>query len=304
MKQLPGQFPHHLPTAESRSRMLTITPYVREAKETMRPAWQIKPRKLFDYLLIHWIDGTGELTIGGKNYSARNGDLFWIPPDILHEMRGDAPGTLMRYIHFDLNYDPTRSHWSAHIPGGTINLSPWPDRKHPLIDDPIIRTWCGKIHPGNPARISDLLVRIILEYNRTEISNLLISGLTCQLLGHLLDSHGSKPSLNDRHAQTIENAMQQIQLHCHEKLNIERLARQHGLSPTHFRKLFKEHYRQSPREAHLAAKMRAACDCLIYSNLTITEIADRLGFTNVHNFSRAFRKSIGQPPSSYRAGRP
>ena len=80
--------------------------------------------------------------------------------------------------------------------------------------------------------------------------------------------------------------------------------RLHGLSPTHFRRLFREHYRQSPRDAHLAAKMRRACDDLVYSDLTITEIADRLGFTNVHNFSRAFRKAIGQPPSSYRAGRP
>ena len=46
-----------------------------------------------------------------------------------------------------------------------------------------------------------------------------------------------------------------------------------------------------------------ACDDLIYSDCSITEIADRLGFTNVHNFSRAFRKAIGQPPTAYRAGR-
>ncbi len=106
-----------------------------------------------------------------------------------------------------------------------------------------------------------------------------------------------------RTAPALPNTVSHIQLHSHGKLNIETLARQHGLSTTHFRKLFREYYRQSPRSAHLNAKMRAACDCLVYSDLNITEIADRLGFTNVHNFSRAFSKAIGQSPSAYRAGK-
>jgi AraC family transcriptional regulator of arabinose operon len=53
----------------------------------------------------------------------------------------------------------------------------------------------------------------------------------------------------------------------------------------------------------LNAKIRAACDYLIYSESNISEIADRLGFTNVHNFSRAFRKATGQSPSAYRSGK-
>lgn len=73
-------------------------------------------------------------------------------------------------------------------------------------------------------------------------------------------------------------------------------------SPTHFRRLFLKHNRQSPREAHPAAKMRRACDNLVYSDLTITEIADQFEFINVHNFSRAFRKAVGQPPTAYHAG--
>ena len=301
-EKIPGAVPHRPPPAASQHRMLAFTPYVREAIETMRPTWHIRSRKLFDYLLLHWIDGGGELTIGDRVFTAQDGDLFWISPNTLHEMRGDAPGTLLRYIHFDLHYDPDRSHWSARIPGGTTDLSAWPERMHPPVDDPVIGSWCGKIEPGNPALISELLRRIILEYNRTETSNLVVSGLVKQLLGHLLEGHGSESQLGIRHARVIENAMQHIQLHSHEKLNAETLVRQHGISPTHFRKLFKEHYRQSPRAAHLNAKMRTACDFLIYSNLSVSEIADRLGFTNVHNFSRAFHNAIGCAPTAYRAG--
>lgn len=300
---LPGELPHTAPAAASQKRLLSLRPYVREAQEGFRPTWHIKPRRLFDFIIVNILEGSGVFTIDGTRYTATAGDLFWIPPDTLHTMRSDAPGTRMQYIHFDLIYDPERSHWSAHMPGGTTDLSLWSSRMHPPIDDPIIGSWFGKLEGHNSSQATELLHRIILEYNRAQISTLAVAGGVLQLIGHLLGSRHNDSPLAAHHVKAIENAMRQIQLHSDARLNIERLARQHGLSPTHFRRLFREHYRQSPRDAYLAAKMRRACDDLIYSDLTITEIADRLGFTNVHNFSRAFRKAIGQPPTAYRSGR-
>lgn len=302
-KGIPGELPHTAPSETLQERLLMLRPYVREAQEGFRPTWQLKPRRLFDFLMIHVLEGSGVFTIAGRRFKVGKGDLFWIPPDTLHEMRGDAPGTRLQYIHFDLIYDPGRSHWSAHIPGGSTDLSPWPGKMHPPLNDPIIGSWSGKMEGHNPVQTTELLRRIALEYNREQISNLTVTGTVLQLIGHLLGSRHKDSPLDARHVKTIENAMRQIQLHSDKQLNIETLARQHGLSPTHFRRLFRKHYRQSPRDAHLAAMMRRACDDLVYSDLTITEIADRLGFANVHNFSRAFSKAIGQPPSAYRTGR-
>ncbi|VGO21966.1 AraC family transcriptional regulator [Pontiella sulfatireligans] len=303
-KGIPGELPHTAPSETLQERLLKLRPYVREAQEGFRTTWNLKPRRLFDFLLVNVLEGTGTFTIGGTRYAATAGDLFWIPPNTQHEMRGDAPGTRLQYIHFDLIYDPRRSHWSAHIPGGTSDLSGWPSTMHPPINDPIIGSWSGKMEGHNPVQITELLHRIVLEYNRSQISTLAVAGSVLQLIGHLLGSRHNDSTLATHHVNAIENAMRQIQLHYDEQINIETLARQHGLSPTHFRRLFREHYQQSPRDAHLAEKMRRACDDLVYSDLTITEIADRIGFTNVHNFSRAFRKTIGQPPSAYRAGQP
>jgi AraC-like DNA-binding protein len=302
--RIPGELPHTAPAEASQERLNTLRPYVREAQEVFRPTWHIKPRKLFDFLLIHVLEGSGKFTIDGTRYGAGAGDLFWIPPNTLHELRGDAPGTRMQYIHFDLIYDSARSHWSSHIPGGTTDLSPWPSTMHPPVNDPIIGNWCGKLEGQFSTQAAELLHRIILEYNRAQISTLAVSGGMLQLIGLLLGSRHNDSTLDARHVKAIENAMRQIQLHSEERLNIETLARQHGLSPTHFRRLFREHYRQSPRDAHLAVKMRRACDDLVYSDLSITEIADRRGFSNVHNFSRAFRKAIGLPPTAYRTGQP
>ncbi len=297
---IPGKLPHHPPPLEEQRRILSLAPYVREAQEVMRPAWHFKSRRLFDFLLVHWIDGIGEFSVAGNTFPVGSGDLVWVPPNTPHEMRGHAPGTLLQFIHFDLTYHPQGSHWSAHIPGGTNDLTAWSSHLHPPLEDPVLKSWCGKINGGGQAVITETLRRIILEYNRTQTSGLMISALVCQLISHLLSQQNPAQPGSNRHSQTLERALQQIQLRCHGKLDLSTLARQHGLSPTHFRKLFREQYRQSPREAHLKAKMRIAYDCLNYSSLTISEIADRLGFTNVHNFSRAFRNAVGKSPGAWR----
>lgn len=300
--KIPGQLLHTPPPPAEQHRIRTLCPYVREAKELFRSTWQLGPRKLFDFLLVHFLEGTGQFTVAEKTFDVSSGDLIWIPPDTLHEMRGDAPGTTLQYIHFDLFYDPDRSHWSANFPGGTTNLSQWPERMHPPVQDPILGSWRGKLQGGNPAFVTETLRRIVLEFTRRQSSGLSLSGQVSQLIGHLIDGHPDS-SLTARQTLAMENAMQTIQRRGHEKLSLEQLARQHGLSQTHFRKLFHEHAGCSPREAHIRAKMRTACDFLIYSDLSISEVADRLGFTSIHNFSRAFRKAIGQPPTSYRNGK-
>lgn len=298
--RLPGEMPHVPPPDLLRHRLQRYTPYVREAQESARAPWRLAPRKLFDYLLVHQLEGSGVFTVGTERFETQAGDTIWIPPDTLHEMEGFGPRTVYQHVHFDILYDPERSHWHAIIPGGTSDLSPWQSYMHPPLNDPLIDGWCGKLPGGRPSLISDILRRVILEYQQT--SNLLISGLMNQLLGHLLKSAHPRAGRDTQHTHTLDTAMEQIQRQSHGVLGIETIAASCHLSTTHFRKLFRDQFGQSPREAHVSAKMRAACDYLIYSDLNISQIADRLGFTTVHNFSRAFRKVVGQPPGAYRAG--
>ncbi len=51
---------------------------------------------------------------------------------------------------------------------------------------------------------------------------------------------------------------------------------------------------------HRRARIRRACELLAYSNLNVSEIAQQLGFSTVHNLSRAFRALNGVPPTTYR----
>ncbi|WP_029891136.1 AraC family transcriptional regulator [Polycyclovorans algicola] len=58
------------------------------------------------------------------------------------------------------------------------------------------------------------------------------------------------------------------------------------------------------RAMALAQRMDRARDMLMAGDLSVTEIALELGYSDASNFTRAFRKHFGAPPKSLRAGRP
>ncbi|MBN1671597.1 MAG: helix-turn-helix transcriptional regulator [Kiritimatiellae bacterium] len=55
----------------------------------------------------------------------------------------------------------------------------------------------------------------------------------------------------------------------------------------------------SPFERIRAIRMEEARGMLLYSDRTVTEIADALGYGRMHEFSREFRRCFGMPPSEF-----
>ncbi len=65
-------------------------------------------------------------------------------------------------------------------------------------------------------------------------------------------------------------------------------------------KLFGEHIGASPIEYHSKLKMKEAKKLLRSQELSVSKISDMLGYSSIHNFSRAFKKSVGTSPAQYR----
>ena len=59
---------------------------------------------------------------------------------------------------------------------------------------------------------------------------------------------------------------------------------------------------ESPQETHLKMKMERACEILLMRD-SIKDIAAKLGFSDVHHFSKVFKARIGQPPAQFRRKR-
>lgn len=82
-------------------------------------------------------------------------------------------------------------------------------------------------------------------------------------------------------------------------LSIENLSHRAGYNSQYFIRLFREELGTTPYQYVIARRMERA-RTLLKSRISITEVSDRTGFTDVKSFSRAFRKYNSLSPSAYR----
>lgn len=73
-----------------------------------------------------------------------------------------------------------------------------------------------------------------------------------------------------------------------------------GYSESRFSALFKDIYNVSPIAELISLRIENAKRLLIFSRMTVSEIADVVGFSSVYYFSKYFRKATGVTPSEYK----
>jgi AraC-like DNA-binding protein len=275
---------------------------VRQCGDSHRPAWSLASRKLLDYLLVYIADGRGRFAVGGREYEAEPGDLFWIPPDTLHAMEGYAPGMHCPYVHFDLLYRAEHSHWDFSIPGGMTELPPEFARlMHPRLQHAMLDSLPYRIRGHTNRRVGQLIQDVCMEAARAQpFAALKMSGLVTEAIAEILRGQERLGGEYMAHIPLLEKTAGLMIRECASALTVQHLARQCQLSVSHFRHLFTRHYGCSPRTYLRRARLQKAKELMVSTAMTLTEIADRLGFETVHSLSRAFRDEVGLSPSEFR----
>jgi len=92
-----------------------------------------------------------------------------------------------------------------------------------------------------------------------------------------------------------------IQEHIEEEITLNELARDVGLSPSHFCSLFRKTSGTTPHQFILRCRIQHAKALLAKSGNSILDVALASGFRTHQHFSRIFHRQVGIPPSTYRA---
>jgi AraC-like DNA-binding protein len=98
----------------------------------------------------------------------------------------------------------------------------------------------------------------------------------------------------------LEKTRQLIEHEFVQPLNAQNLAIEAGLSLYHFIRLFKKCYGQTPIQMLIARRMAHAQKLLKESNLSVNEVAECCGFSDLQMFSKAFKKYTGNSPSTFK----
>lgn len=104
----------------------------------------------------------------------------------------------------------------------------------------------------------------------------------------------------DTKSKHINDCKEYIYSHIKERITIENLAEEFGVSASYLSRLFKKETGVSVSEYIREQKIAIAKNLLRFSDYSMIEIANRLAFSSQSHFIQQFRESVGMTPKKYR----
>lgn len=100
--------------------------------------------------------------------------------------------------------------------------------------------------------------------------------------------------------RAILNAVEAMENHVADPLELRQLARISELSPRQLNRLFRDKLQQSTMSFYRDLRLEKARNLIVNSSLSLTEIALATGFASSAHFSTAHSTRYGKPPSALR----
>ncbi|MEM8492227.1 MAG: AraC family transcriptional regulator [Pseudomonadota bacterium] len=231
-----------------------------------------------DNLVIYCTDGRGRLRTDAWQGEVRAGEVVLLPQ-----------GTRHFYVSHDP--EPWTLFW-VHFSGQSAE---------------VFLQHLG-FHEDNPvmnAGVSPALIALfgsMMEVRRTGYSTRSFINAS-NLLRHLLSQMAleiSAQRAQDRGGIDLSHVQGFMRENIGQTLTLEQLASTTNMSKFHFSKRYKALSGYSPVKHFQNMKIEHACSLLDGTDLSVSAIADQLGYEDPLYFSRVFRRTIGISPRAYR----
>ncbi|MHC0614215.1 helix-turn-helix domain-containing protein [Komagataeibacter oboediens] len=167
-----------------------------------------------------------------------------------------------------------------------------------------IRMW--DVSGGEDAFISGILSGLIAEMQSSVIANpLFVNGLLESLTVHLLRQYADTKAKIKRRSTLLptwklRKVLDHMEAHLAEPFDLDCLAALYGMSRFHFSRLFRTTTGQTPSGWFMQRRVQKASEMLRKTNLSIIEIALRIGYDSPSHFAQVFRRVTGVSPRNYR----
>ena len=230
--------------------------------------------------IIYCARGSGWCEVAGKRHAVRAEDLVVLPAGTAHACGGNGS-----------------TGWTIHLAEAVGSLVP---------------AYLGElgVGPENPVVWVGEDLQLVFLFN--ELLKCLGRGFgflqlleASHTLGYLLALMIRQRRERRRDAgeglQKVARCIIYMSEHLDQRLKVSALAGLASLSPAHFTALFKEQTGSAPRDYLHLVRMHRACQWLTGTELSLKDIAARLGYQDQFHFSRKFKGFSGMSPSEFRA---
>jgi AraC family transcriptional regulator len=189
-----------------------------------------------------------------------------------------------------------------HIPRGALDGID--DQERPGAK--VLRTPSGVLDDATIRNIGAILLPAL---ERPEQANrLFVDYITLALLTHLTHCYGetpiaSRPRRGGLAPWQERRAKEMLTARLDGEISLHELARETGLSRSHFARAFKVTTGQPPHRWLMARRVERAQEFLSNPILSLAEVANLCGFASQSHFTRVFASATGQSPGEWRRER-
>lgn len=240
---------------------------------------------LYHYRIVIIQQGSFQIEHASQCYTLTQGDCMIIAPHILCDSRCCEENSSLYYLDFNLE--------SAHDNQQFQDLLHLSSLKHyaNLINERQLNNLRHLDHtvtinfPGTYILVESMLMRILVvifkRMRETDYAIELISGETA-------------------HEKVLLQCIDLIDSHPNIAYNVKDIAKELNYSENYIYKAFKETLNVSCKTFLSDYRLSKAMHDLKSSQMTISEIAEKYGFSSIYHFSSAFKKKYGFSPSNLR----
>lgn len=250
------------------------------ARYDYSPGWSLRLHDHDYHQMILFLDGTGRLTVGEREYPIGGGELFLIRAGVTHGLSAES---LVRTLDVKfrvlaaplarrLKKAPAVLRWNE--PGLAARLERI--RAEGEQKPPFYRELCSVL-------LSEILYLYLRQGSHVAPSEDLIAGP--QTLTH---------------DPVLARAMECIRERYQEPLSVREIAGAAGCTDRTLRSHFHAAMQLPPLDFLQRYRIAQAKTLIRYSDYTLKQIAEQVGFQTVHHFTRLFTATEGQTPAVWR----
>ena len=256
------------------------------ARYDYHPGWKMKiPHSHNYYQMIYVIDGEGEHVLGKTTYSMGPSRLYFIKPYLSHQITKVVDRDLKTY---DIKFKVDDSELSV-----LLDLIP-----------PVISL--------SSKKISSLLKEIRYEGLKKksyykEISSAYLIQTLLFILRFIEVGKTDKPSLElyelfsiDESNKLCNSVVDFIQHHYQEDLTLDLISESLGYNPSYICQVTKKYLGISPMRFLNTYRIHKSKELIRYSDYSLKQIAEMVGFKTIHHFTRLFNEVEGLSPGKWR----
>ncbi len=280
-----------------------INPYLRYSHVFETSIYTKVPVKAYEYRLVYVLDGEGDILIDGKTHRVSESTLLLWAPGILYSFHPEDshPFKLVAF-----NFDFTMNNSGRSLPIVTdkeMAFNPGNITETVTFDDcPALNsTLC--IH--SMKHVEKYMLEIDNEYNmRKNYFFQRIKGLLLLLLSDIasavLVSEASRKGIQKN---TVDRVIEYMQEHYRENISNSDIAEYINFDPAYINRLMVKHTGFPLRQYLIRHRISVSLNLLQTTELSVKQISEISGFTDINYFSRVFKKVTGTSPSRYKSGK-